>query len=271
MKQKRKKKMRIALIIIAVFLLIQWLFIGYRFRFGPFKALGDIRMGNLPGNAERYSMSLLNEMENSPLTGKQVLFLGSSVTYGAASLQEGIPEYFGVRLGAEVTKEAVSGTTLTDDSNSSYLHRLLTKVDPGTNYSLIVIQLSTNDAGKSKPLGEVSSSKSKTDFDTKTITGAMEYIIAYAQETWKCPVVFYTGSRYDSEAYARMVARLLELKEKWDIGVLDLWSDDTFNAISDSDRQLYMYDSIHPTKAGYREWWCPELERQLLAYFDSIG
>lgn len=26
----------------------------------------------------------------------------------------------------------------------------------------------------------------------------------------------------------------------------------------------------HPTKAGYREWWCPELEKQLLAYYDSL-
>ncbi len=28
--------------------------------------------------------------------------------------------------------------------------------------------------------------------------------------------------------------------------------------------------NIHPTKAGYREWWCPEMEKQLLAYYDSL-
>ena len=264
--KKGKKKMWIILGCVAAFLLLQWLFIGYRFSFGPFKNLGDIRMANLPGNAESYGMNQLDAMETSPLKGKKILFLGSSVTYGAASLREGIPEYFAVRLDAEVTKEAVSGTTLTDDSNSSYVHRLLTKVDPAAQYSLVAVQLSTNDASKNKPLGEISAGRDKEDFDTRTVTGAIEYIIAYSLEAWNCPVVFYTGSRYDSEAYAAMVERLTELQGKWGIGVLNLWNDDAFNSISDTDRALYMYDSIHPTKAGYREWWCPELEAQLLDY-----
>ena len=254
---------------VAVFLLLQWLFIGYRFSFGPFRTLGDIRMSKLPGNAEAYSMKTVEPMTDSPLEGKNVLFLGSSVTYGAASLQEGIPEYFAVRFGCSVTKEAVSGTTLTDDSNSSYVHRLLTKVDPATPYSLVVVQLSTNDASKNKPLGEISDGFERSDFDTHTVTGAIESIIACVRETWGCPVVFYTGSRYDSDAYAAMAERLIALQEKWGIGVLDLWHDDVFNSISDADRALYMYDNIHPTKAGYREWWCPELEKQLLTYLDS--
>ena len=47
---------------VAVFLLLQWLFIGYRFSFGPFQALGDIRMSKLPGNAEAYSMKSAEPM-----------------------------------------------------------------------------------------------------------------------------------------------------------------------------------------------------------------
>lgn len=268
---KKKKKTMIIILAILVFLLLEWLFIGYRFSYGPFKGLGDIRMAKLPGNAESYGMDSLGETENSPLKGKKVLFLGSSVTYGAASLREGIPEYFAVRLGCEITKEAVSGTTLTDDSNSSYVHRLLTKVDPATDYALVVVQLSTNDASKNKPLGEISDGSALADFDTHTVTGAIEYIIAYCRETWNCPVVFYTGSRYDSEAYAAMVERLTELRDKWGIGVLDLWHDDGFNALPEAERALYMNDDIHPTKAGYREWWCPEMERQLLDYLNAEG
>lgn len=57
-----------------------------------------------------------------------------------------------------------------------------------------------------------------------------------------------------------MVTCLLELQEKWDIGVLDLWTDAEFNDTSDADRELYMYDDIHPTKAGYRVWWGAEME-----------
>ena len=100
------------------------------------------------------------------------------------------------------------------------------------------------------------------------MTGALEYIICYAQQTWGCPVVFFTGSRYDSIAYEAMVERLTELKDKYDICVLDLWHSDTFNALTEEQRKIYMVDNIHPSKAGYRDWWGPELEKQLLAYLN---
>lgn len=255
---------------VAAFLLVQWLFIGYRFSFGPFKSLGDIRNAKIPGNGEAYRMDTLEKLPGNPLEGKNVCFLGSSVTYGAASLREGIPEYFAARFGCSYTKEAVSGTTLVDNGKSSYVQRMQNELNPNTRYDLFVCQLSTNDASKNLPLGEVSQSMELNSFDTSTVTGAMEYIICYAKTTWNCPVVFYTGSRYDSPAYEAMVERLMELQEKWGIGVLDLWHSKEFNTISDSNRALYMYDSIHPTKAGYRDWWCPEMERQLLNYLSDV-
>ena len=264
--KKKKKKTMIIVAAFVVFLLAQWLFIGYRFSFGPFKSLGDIRMGNIPGNAAEYNMDTVQHLESSPLEGKNVLFLGSSVTYGSASLQQGIPEYFGARFGCGYTKEAVSGTTLVDNGRNSYVQRLLNHVDPNASYDLLVCQLSTNDATKNLPLGEISGSMDLESFDTSTVTGAMEYIICYARETWNCDVVFYTGSRYDSDAYEAMVIRVKELEEKWGIGVLDLWTGEEFNAITDEQRAFYMNDSIHPTKAGYRDWWCPEMERQLLEF-----
>lgn len=165
------------LICIAVFLLIEWLFIGYRFNFGPFKGLGDIRMGKMEGNTGAYSMEYVPLLEGNPLQKKNVCFLGSSVTYGAASLREGIPEYFGARFGCSFTKEAVSGTTLVDNGKSSYVQRMRSNLDPNTHYDLFVCQLSTNDATKKLPLGEISDSMELDSFDTSTITGAMEYIM----------------------------------------------------------------------------------------------
>ena len=44
---KKGKRIMWILIGVAVFLLLQWLFIGYRFSFGPFKGLGDIRMAKM--------------------------------------------------------------------------------------------------------------------------------------------------------------------------------------------------------------------------------
>lgn len=245
-------------------LLVESIFLGYRFEFGPFKSLGVLHKGHFPGNQDIYSMELVKKLDDSPLDGKKVCFLGSSVTYGAASIQEGIPEYFEKRFGCSITKEAVNGTTLVDNGKNSYVQRMLNNLNTEEEYDLFVCQLSTNDASRKLPLGVISDGKDLADFDTTTITGAMEYIISYVKTTWDCPVVFYTGSRYESTEYEAMVERLMDLKEKWNIGVLDLWHDDTFNTISDTDRKLYLYDPIHPTKAGYRDWWCPEMEAQLL-------
>lgn len=226
-------------------------------------------MHNIPGNAPQYDMSTVSALAGTPLDGKQVLFLGSSVTYGSGSEQQSIPEYFAARFGCRCIKEAVSGTTLVDNGPDSYVSRLRNRIDPAIPVDLMICQLSTNDASLGLPLGEISGSTAPDRYDTATITGAMEAIIRYATGIWGCRIAIYTGSRYGSAAYEQMVLRAKELGEKWGILVLDLWSSDDFNSITDVQRALYMRDPIHPTKAGYRNWWCPELERQLLEHLSK--
>ena len=60
-----------------------------------------------------------------------------------------------------------------------------------------------------------------------------------------------------------MVKGLYQIAEKWNVTVIDLYSDEAFNDITEAERALYMSDPIHPTKAGYREWWLPKFEEAL--------
>lgn len=217
----------------------------------------------LAGNKDEYSSRYVEPYKGTFLDGKNVLFLGSSVTFGASSLEDGIPEYFGQRFDCRFVKEAVSGTTLVDSDETSYVSRLERNIDKACSIDVFICQLSTNDASQDKPLGEISTNGT---FDTMTVTGAIEHIIKYVRDNWGCPIMFYTGSRYDSSNYSAMVARLYEIADKWDIGIIDLWNDDDFNNISEETRDIYMKDPIHPTKAGYMRWWCPEMEKQVLKY-----
>lgn len=169
---------------VAAFFAVEWTFIGWQYHFGPLKFLGELRLQGMPGNGEAYDFSHIEPMANSPLEGRTVLFLGSSVTNGAAALHQSIPEYFAARMGCTVIKEAVDGTTLCDNGKTSYIQRMLNNVDPNQEIHLLVCQLSTNDASKGMPLGEFGD-------DTSTITGAIEYIIRYAKKTWNCPVVAF--------------------------------------------------------------------------------
>ena len=85
------------------------------------------------------------------LTGKTVLFLGSSVTYGSASGGVSFADMMAQELGLHCMKEAVSGTTLADLDETSYVSRLK-KLDPATPVDLLICQLSTNDASQGIPL-----------------------------------------------------------------------------------------------------------------------
>ena len=195
------------------------------------------------------------------LEGKKLIFLGSSVTYGHASNGVSFVEDIAARNGCSVRKEAVSGTTLVDDREDSYIARMKQIDDPTAD--LFVCQLSTNDASKGKALGTVSVGFEEKDFDTSTVAGAIEYIIAYAREKWNCPVAFYTSPKFDSEAYAVMVSLLYAIQKKWKIAIIDMWSDGNFNNITAEQRARYMADPVHPTRSGYLEWFTPYFENSL--------
>lgn len=214
------------------------------------------------GNDEKYSVKNTQVLENSPIENKTIIFLGSSVTYGATSKGESFVDYLEKEDGITAVKEAVSGTTLVDNGDSSYVSRMKA-IDKSIEADAFICQLSTNDATKRKPLGEISDSTDINTFDTSTIIGAMEYITAYAKDTWNCPVIFYTGTKYSSDYYGEMVNALLKLQEKWDIGVIDLWNSEEMNAVSSEDYKLYMVNGIHPSRAGYKLWWTPQIQKYL--------
>jgi len=230
-----------------------------------------MQIKRLPGNDRKYDLENVEVLEKhtqtNSLSEKSICFLGSSVTKGEASEGISFVDYIGKRNQCTIIKEAVSGTTLVDEGPDSYVERIK-KIDKNMKIDLFVCQLSTNDASQKKVLGEISdgketNGKETNSFDVTTITGAIEYIITYARDTWKCPVLFFTNVMYDSLEYQNMVTRLYELQKKWGIGIIDLWGDAEMKEINSEKHYLYMADAIHPTKAGYLEWWTPKMEKYL--------
>lgn len=106
------------------------------------------------------------------------------------------------------------------------------------------------------------------DTDTKTVCGAINYIVDYVKQTWNCPVMFYTNAYYENTAYEAMVIALKKIAKTKGIGVIDLYACAAFNDITKEQRKLYMADKIHPTKAGYLEWWTPKMEQEI---YEFIG
>lgn len=192
---------------------------------------------------------------------KKYIFLGSSVTYGSAAGGYSFVDMLAEKNQIDCIKEAVSGTTLVDNGPDSYVQRMIHNLDKEMECEKFVCQLSTNDAAQSMPFGAISVSTKLEAFDTSTIIGAIEYIICYARTTWQCPVTFYTNTYYDNKNYQKMVAIMYQLKEKWNIGLIDLWNSREMREIEKSKYDMYMADVIHPTELGYREWWLPVFEK----------
>ena len=159
------------------------------------------------------------------LKEKTIVFLGSSVTYGSASGGYSMCEYVVEKTEAKVEKWAVSGTTLADMNENSYVYRLKKQIDSQEKCDLFICQLSTNDAVQGVSMGEISGSDNEDCFDTSTVVGAIEYIIFRVKNKWNCPMAFYTGTFFESERYQEMVNLLLQLQKKWDFDVIDLWND----------------------------------------------
>ena len=136
-----------------------------------------------PGNLPKYDPDKVEALPQAKLRNKRIIFLGSSVTYGSAANGISFVEYLQKRDGIVPRKEAVSGTTLVEYTvmgRASYVERLRF-IDKNFPADAFVCQLSTNDATMKKDLGEVSASFVKESFNTKTVAGAIEYIIAYVK------------------------------------------------------------------------------------------
>lgn len=221
------------------------------------------------GNSIKYDVSRIPFKKTSPLKGKTVVFLGSSVTKGFAAHNISFAEYIAKKDSCTCIKEAVNGTTLIDNGEDSYIERMRDNLDPSRPVDLLICQLSTNDATRNSPLGRITETRDLESFDVKTVCGAIEYIIAYAKETWHCPVMFYTNPKYDSEPYARMVEALQKIQDKWGIGLIDFWNDEKINQVTPEQRKLYLQDPIHPMKAGYAEWLVPTMEQRIEEYLKT--
>lgn len=133
-------------------------------------------------------------------------------------------------------------------------------------------QLSANDAIKERDIGTIKQEKVPIeDLDTRTVAGAIEYIICYSDQKWGCPIAFYTAMNLSNARYDKMVDLLYQAQEKYGIQVIDLYNGMSKYSIKSKTYRLYMRDRLHPTKAGYLKWVTPFFENRIAGVINSPG
>ncbi len=216
------------------------------------------------GNLFHYGLRTVTQDPESQLRGKQILVLGSSVTMGMSAYGLSFVDYLNRKTGCRMVKDAVLASTLADRPPLSYVTRIRRHSKNTDDVDCFLCQLSTNDAVYHADLGRVGASRDPEKFALDTSVGGIEYIIDYVRREWNCPIIFYTGTKFDNPRYQKLVNMLLTLADKWDVQVIDLWHDEEMNAVTPEEYKLYMHDGVHPTRAGYRDWWGPRIEQELI-------
>ena len=199
-------------------------------------------------------LSSCNPQTKPPTEKPLYLFLGSSVTFGSACGGVSFVDILPDSINCDVAKSAISGTTLTDiglEDDGNYIYRLENDFDKNAKPEHLIVQLSTNDVTKLRKVGELSESKDISSFDKSTVIGAIEYIVAYAKQTWNCDVSFYTNPKYNNALYEEVINRLYLVQEKWNIGIIDFYNYVEMTPLDDETLSSYMADSIHPNATGY--------------------
>ncbi len=209
------------------------------------------------GNDRRY-LDGIAPIQNSPLHNKKILFLGSSVTQGEASLGVSFADMLRRKYGFKMIKDAVGGTCLAGADGKGYISRLK-KYTKDSKIDLLVVQLSTNDAQTNVPV------QTKEE-DIHSIEGAITYIAEYGHNILECPVIFFTSPSFGNEKYKKMCDCLRSIADTNEIHVVDIFRDGRFEMLSPSEFRLCMFDPVHPTLAGYLRW-LPLFEVKILNLF----
>lgn len=220
---------------------------------------------NSSGNSKQYSVDKAQTSQNTEITDKEILFLGSSFTNGYKSDGESFVDYLQKVNGVYPLKLSENKSKMIGDKKDCYIPRLK-ELSKEHRPHFFMCELSPYDAMGKMKMGELADNYRIDSFDTTTLIGTLEYIVCYAQETWRCPVIFYTCPNVEDEDYEDMIKALEQVCDKWNLKMLDLYNDDDFKTLDDKEMKLYFDEPFCPTKAGYKELITPKFEDFIIEF-----
>ena len=214
----------------------------------------------------------------NPLTGKSILFVGDSICYAHVERstsyvdKAGWAGRIGTANGMDWTNNSVSGASVSNCRGTKTVLKQL-EASATRQYDLVILHGGVNDAWDSAPVGEMTSGFDPAKFNVSTFAGGLEMSIWKAVTSFPSAQLGYivnfrlpkakVESLHDMSAYFELAKKICD---KWSVPYLDLYNDEEINKkLEVSTSTTYLYDSIHPSTAGYEvltpviEAWVKEL------------
>ena len=189
---------------------------------------------------------------------KTALFLGDSISYGAADAGRSWAWRMSNSLGFKPDNQSVNGWAISTSRQLRIINEL--KGVKYNSYDYVIMEGGTNDAWDSCEVGVVSDSYDPKDFDITTFAGGLEELFYNAYQrfpgarfgfiiTYKMPLATDKGN----VAYMEPIANIsIDICKKWNVAYLDLYHDDYVNnTLLEVDTLNYLIDTVHPSVAAY--------------------
>lgn len=204
-------------------------------------------------------------LEENPLKGKKVLFVGDSICEGWCEWND--PTYgnkvaWAGRIIAEYemygVNKSLGGASISNCRKDNTVINQLKKME-GKTFDLVILQGGANDAWDSCPVGRINDTNFDGPYNNATFAGGLEETIKYAKETFpdaKIAYIITFSMPKASYGYLSNMSGLVKMTkkvcDKWDIPYLDLYNDEDLNKNQlKTDTTECLYDYIHPNSKGY--------------------
>ena len=189
---------------------------------------------------------------------KTALFLGDSISYGAADAGRAWAWRMSNSLGFTADNQSVNGWAISTSRQNRIINEL--KGVKYNSYDYVIMEGGTNDAWDQCTVGTVSDSYDPKDFDITTFAGGLEELFYNAYQrfpgarfgfiiTYKMPLATDKGNVSEMEPIANIS---IEICKKWNVAYLDLYHDDYVNnELLQVHTTNYLNDTVHPSVAAY--------------------
>jgi hypothetical protein len=205
--------------------------------------------------AEGNGKSYLPKRRPSPLKGKRILFLGSSIFSGEESRGISLPDYLDKTTGSSSKTLLLQGGDLFAERNDSYL-RAIQHCSSHETYDALIVAFTGWDYLASLPFLP---GKGKR----KSLKEVLEILVEKAAELYACPVYFLSWPFPENEAYLQQVLFLRAWAKDASVSLIDGFLGES-QALTKEKRSLYFAPYFHATLAGYRDFYLPKIEQALL-------
>lgn len=226
-----------------------------------------------------YIMSELDILKQ--LKGKTVMSFGDSIMHGDGNNGVGIADLLSQRYmmsAVDYSKGGASFAKVKDREQIS--NQILTALQNGDTADIILINGGTNDMRKVSP-GVIAEDFEYGKHGREDFASGMEYALGLLKDNYPDVPVLYVRAHnmvYGIERNELHFGTLaLDICEKWNVEVADIFNDTDFNAHDESIKLTYTVhtkncekgDSVHPNKLGYYEFYLPLISDKMVSLLNA--